>query len=224
MPREIILLDRSAPAYEVGAQFLAVLAYPAAEEEHLRLIFWKALCRQTIIECAAADRDFASSNQAIKPEFFIELTEEFAKKSVAAGFIKINERMVAGHWYAAPVLAQQEQLPQKIKVRGRPPTVNQMAIEAQGDLPWEGLDNSQHVKSRVFAPSKPVLHAALAVQIVIQDHFAGQPGINAGVILHDIEILALVVNRSEIVRAKILQLPPARMRIDEADTIKFVLS
>jgi hypothetical protein len=223
MPREIISLDRSAPAYEVGAQFLAVLAYPAVEEEHLRLIFWKALCRQTIVECGAADRDFASSHQAIKPEFFIELTEEFAKKSVAAGLIKINERMVAGHWYAAPVLAQQEKLPEKILVRGRRPTVNQMAFEAQGDLPWKGTDNVPHVKSRVFVPSKPVLHAALAVQTVIQDHFAGQPGISTGALLHDIEFLALVVDRSEIIRAQILQLPPTKMRIDEADTVKFVL-
>jgi hypothetical protein len=105
MPREIISINiSSSPCYEASASFLAVLAYPGADQEPLRSNFWLALCRQTII--ALANENFegwAWRQQPIKPGFFI-VSDDTAEKTYRAGCNLIKDRLLAGDRYGAPFL------------------------------------------------------------------------------------------------------------------------
>jgi hypothetical protein len=220
MPRETISINISSnPCYEAGAAFLAALAYPAADQEPQRSDLWLALCRQTIIALANENfEDWAWRHQPIKPGFFI-VSDDTAEKTCRDGFDLINDRLLAGHRYGAPFLMELE-LGRTVPVHGLKATVSNMANLAAAELGME--DGEKNVLHRKFVPSKPVLHAAVAMQTVIQDHFAGQPGINAGTLLHDIEFLGLVVERSEIIRMMIPRLK--KPKIQENETIQFILS
>src|SRR5258706_12499368 len=181
MPRETISINISSnPCYEAGAAFLAALAYPAADQEPQRSDLWLALCRQTII--ALANENFEGwswQHQPIKPGFFI-VSDDTAEKTCRDGFDLINDRLLAGHRYGAPFLKELE-LGRTIQVHGFR-GVSNMANLAAAELGMN--DGGKNVLHRIFVPSKPVLHAAVAMHTVIQQHFAGQPGINTGTILH----------------------------------------
>jgi hypothetical protein len=219
MPREIVAINISkVPPYEAGATLLSWLAYPAADQEPLRANFWAALCRQTIIALANENFDgWAWRHQPIKPGFFV-VSDDTAEKQFRDGFKMIEDRLLAGHRYGAPFLKGLE-VGRVMQVGGFEAAVSNMANLTAAELGMN--DGEKNVLHRIFVPSKPVLHAAVAMQSVIQEHFAGQPGINAGTLLHDIGFLGLLVERSEIIRTMIPRLK--KPKIKEEETVQFVL-
>lgn len=219
MARETISINiSSVPCYEAGAAFLGAVAYPAANHEQKRLNFWQALCRKTIIDLAHENFDeWSWKHQPIRPGFFT-VSDDAATKALTAGFDLLGERMQAGHYYCVPFLKELE-LGRPLQVRGFTVGASNMANLAGADLGMR--DGEKNVLNRIFVPSKPVLHAAAAIQWTIQERYAEQTGIRLGTLLHDPELLGHVVERSEVIRGMIPRLK--KHKIEESETIQFVL-
>jgi hypothetical protein len=131
MPRETIGINISTlPVYEAGAVFLACVAHP--DDEKGRQSFYMALCRQTIIQMANQDSDWAWRAQPIKPGFFI-IGDQTVEKVNNKGFKLLSDRIAAGHRYFMPFFLERWKDP-KIRVHGLAPNVTSMAILAATDL------------------------------------------------------------------------------------------
>jgi hypothetical protein len=225
MPRETVHLNiSSAQSYEAGALFFAVLAYPAANDEQSRQRFWLALCRQTIIDLARRYGEFAGQYQQIRPAFFI-MNDKDAEKTYKAGMKRIGVRLFAAHRYGAPFL-QEQLLQRRVNVGGLKTTVSNMASLAAADLGWSDgkkKDGEKNVLHRIFVPSKPVLHAAVALKVLFQTQLPGcDDAQKIGEVLVNKHNLKVAVEHAEDFRQMIHKLEnPA---IKDEETIKFVLS
>jgi hypothetical protein len=132
MPRETIGINISTlPVYEAGAAFLACVAHPDPNQENERQKFWMALCRQTIVQMANQDGDWAWQTQSIKPGFFI-IGDQTAENSLKRGFKLLKNRITAGHWYLLPFI--QQLVDPELRIQGLAPSVTNMAILAADNL------------------------------------------------------------------------------------------
>jgi hypothetical protein len=232
MPRETVGINlHTVPTYEAGAVFLACLAHPGRNEEQDRQRLWVALCRQTLIHMANQDGDWAWQPHPIKPGFFI-IGDQTAEKTIKRGFQRLEERLVAAHYYLMP-LVKQLLVEQELRVEGFLPTVDSMAMLAAAQLGWS-QGHSANVKSRVFNPSKPVIHAAAAIQVSLHILNRKYPdaastvaanypigSFNAGMLLSWKELLEHIVLESERIRLCLPLLK--RVKIAEDETIQFQL-
>jgi hypothetical protein len=235
VPRETIGINLSSePVYECGAVFLACIAHP--ENEKRRIEFWQALCRQVIVENARQDDEFAWRRQAIKPGF-LTMSEERAEKVLKDSFKVLNQRIIAAHRYLMPFV-QQKLSTRPLRIRDHPVLVGDMALIAIGDLEdlskefesavrWRWDENRDapiaNVKSRVFGPARPVIHAAAALSHLTQlcETQLGNR-FPAFVLLNSAEVLEVVVSCSEQFRLLIVdKIEMPRIRDDE--TIQFVV-
>jgi hypothetical protein len=225
VPRETININLStASTYEAGAVFLATIAHPGAGEQRIRERFFAVLCREMIKQRAAEDEEWASAPQSFRP-VYSTIGDETAADAIKAGFTQLDRRFVAAERLFMP-FAKQHVVGRPIRVGGFAVNVNNMANLALGDLNL-GAGSIGLVKSKVFKPSRPVLHAAAALVFFQKTLTAIDPGDIARVILYDAGALARVVQIAEEYR---LLLPllndtmsPKNPVLDE-ETIQFVLA
>jgi hypothetical protein len=219
MPRETIAINVSTlPIYEAGAVFLSCVAYPDSENERQK--FYMALCRETIIQMANQDGDWAWQPQSIKPGFFI-IGDQTAEKAINKGFELLKKRIAAGHRYFMPFILERWNDP-NLRVHGFEPKVTNMAILAATDLQW-GDDAGKNVMRRIFTPSRPVLHAGAALSCLTQAEYRAAPpqGEQNAVrnLLHDSVKLSEVVQLAEIFRLTLSVME--KPKIKEEETIEF---
>lgn len=232
MPRETVGINlTSLPVYEAGAVFLSSIAHPHNETD--RQNFWIALCRQTIIQTANQDGDWAWCHQLVKPGFFI-IDDETATKQIKRGFRLLNERIIAGRWYLRSFLQKRRS---NLKV-------GDMALSALPDLQelskqfgpknkWRWGEDSNapinNIEHRIFKRSRPVVHAAAALADLAEnaDKAAKKQGARdtfrrtAALLLHYSELLSVTVDRSEKYRLLLPRLNKPGITDDE--TIQFLI-
>jgi hypothetical protein len=218
MPRETIRISLSNPfCPEPGAIFVSKIAYPSAVDAIVRDQFMSALCRWAIKKICDNDREWAMSPQPIKAGFFLEKRAD-SIKPLQLGCKKLRDRLKAAVFIAARHLSAQLQGCDLIKFDGCKPTVQMLSYRAMEYMGWKG-DSESTLKSRIWGPSRPVIHAAAML---------GAHGtLSTTKTLDDLlpylrfpERLREVLFWSEIAR---LHLPLIKeFRIKEEDTIQFL--
>jgi hypothetical protein len=228
MPRETIGINLSIDVHEAVAAFFAAVAHPGANEREERAMFCTALIRDIFRRAAARSEEFAATLIPMRAASLL-LSDQDEKKALKKGLPKFDKRLAAARMII-PRLRQLEEgtLP---KVHGFRATQNSMASLLADEVGWkEEIGDPRNVKTRVFRPSRPVIHAAVALADWIQG--LGREGIGDGkhwtlerFLIHPNE-LRWVVERAEQVR---LQLPSLRHKqqkkqFTDDETIQFVLA
>jgi hypothetical protein len=170
--------------------------------------------------------NWASRPQPIKPAFFT-ISDDEAARALKIGFKLLTKRIVAAHRYLMPFL-KQHFAGRMLHVDGFTLTVENMAQLALSDLQSRGSEIS-NVKTRTFAPSRPVIHAAAALSVLTQAahsamtryDFSYGELIVTGQLLHQPSILAARVQWSEECRLALRKID--NPKIEEWETIQFVL-
>jgi hypothetical protein len=219
VPRATVQIGLSSPfTIEPMANFLTFLAYPEPAASSARVEFCSAISRFAIKGVCDLDPDWASSPQSIRPAFFLGSEP---RKALKRGCAKLSHRFVAANYFALPHLAKQLQGAKLVRFEQYKPTVENLAHLALEGLGWKG-DSASTVKSRMWGPSRPVVHAAAAL---LADGFSRELPIRADAkwllpYFRDSELLRKVLSWSEIGR---LHMPRIKQfRIKEEDTIQFL--
>ena len=224
MPRETIRLGLSTPfTPEPGATFLSFLAYPNSKNAMMRAEFSLAICRFAVTAMCEEDRDWANSPQSIKPGIVL-MGDTDRHKALRLGSTQLGYRFKAAIFFALPHLHAEFLGCDLIKYEGFAPTVLNLAVLAKHRMGWhEDRDGTSTIKSRIWGPSRPVIHAAA---VLLADTIARGFAINTVNLelllpyLKDPELLRRVLLVSEFAR---LRLPNIRQfRIKEADTVQFL--
>jgi hypothetical protein len=220
MPRESIRLNLSNPfTVEPGATFLSFLAYPNPADATARAEFSGALCRFAIIKMCDMDRGWARIPQSIKPGFWLGSDSKY-HTALKVGCTKLKHRMMAAIFFAIPHLQGELRGCKLTRYEGYEPTVEHLAHIALERMGWKG-DSASTVKSRIWGPSRPVIHAAamLIIDARIKPENSKIPEMFSAY-LRDPELLRDVLVGSEIVRILLPRIE--HFRIKEETTIQFL--
>jgi hypothetical protein len=148
----------SRPFPAPGAEFFSWLAYPKASDEALRNRFWTALCRWAIMERCETDHVWAQQAQPIIPLFFLPLKPDL--QAIGLGRARLDYRFKAAFYLALPNFGDPTNI-----LDGFTPTMRNLRDLAMNDMGWTGSSDATF-SSRIWATSRPVIHAALACVIV----------------------------------------------------------
>jgi hypothetical protein len=222
MPRETVTLGLSTPfTAEPGARFLSFIAYPNSKDAKARGAFFLAICRFAVTALCEKDRKWANSPQAIKPAIIL-MGDTERRKALRLGSTQLGYRFKAAIFFAAPHLAAAIRGRELKMHEGYAPTVENLAILAKYRMGWDrDRDGTSTIKSRIWGPSRPVVHAAA---ILLADGI--KRGINPNTAeswlpyLKDPKLLTPVVFGSEFARRLLLDVKQFRIR--EKDTIAFL--
>jgi hypothetical protein len=223
MPRETIRLGLPTPfTPEPGATFLSFLAYPNSKHAMMRAKFSLAICRFAVMAMCEKDRDWANSPQSIKPGIDL-MGDTDRRKALRLGSTQLGYRFKAANFFALPHLNAEFLGCDLIKYKGFAPTVEHLAILAMDRMGWDSDADISTIKSRIWGPSRPVIHAAA---ILLADTIAKGFAINTVKLesllpyLKDPELLRPVLLVSELARLRLPNIK--RFRIKEADTVQFL--
>jgi hypothetical protein len=163
MPREIVRINVASKfPIEAGARFFATIAYPDNRNERER--YHLALCRFYVLWRAQRDIEFASKLHFIVPEIFVS-SDHDCVQTLKRGNKKLNHRLTATRFLVMPHFRDEKLKPLKVEKDGEfiIPTLNRMSLVAIEELGWTGKAESiPTFKSKIWAPSRPVVHAAAA--------------------------------------------------------------
>jgi len=222
MPRESIRLNLSNPfSVEPGATFLSFLAYPDPADAAARAEFRGALCRFGVIAMCDMDRDWARSPQSIKPGFWLGTDAEY-RKTLKVGCTRLRHRMLAANFFAMPHLRAELQGYELTGYEGYEPTVENLAHIALYRMGCDG-DSSSTVKSRIWGPSRSIIHAAAVLFIHLANRIKSETDKMPEmflVYLRTPELLREILVWSEIALMHLLRV--RHFRIKEETTIQFL--
>jgi hypothetical protein len=191
MPRETVTIELSKlEPYEAAAQLFAVIAYPDSQKDRVR--FSDAICGWVLGELAQDDPEWASAPQPTKPRYWLA----FAKGTtveIAKGLRVINRQRVI----AAKMAAQRYEEYRLFAMEGREPgwaqrpTSGKVIDAISMDLmhperratrgrKGKGTVDGENVTSRVWTPSRPVLHLCLALHQAVHVLSPNQQELNFG--------------------------------------------
>lgn len=161
-PNTTICVDfKTQPIYEIGAIAIATLCFSApGDSDDAREKAVTALCAWALRVRAQADATWANTALPIKPCYAAQSFEEVDRvlKDVNR---RMRDRLAAGR-IVMPFL--QKALTGELPIIGKSPmkpTVNKLAPYVLKDPSISDIDN---VKSRVWSPSRSVLHLAGAFE------------------------------------------------------------
>ena len=178
---------RQNEAYECGALFLTVLAYPSELDSERSFQLYLSLCARALW-LAHARNPNSWAPIIVKPAYVFRDTKEI-DRDVAIAEKRLQVRMVAGRM-AMPFFqigfGKTLELPGQIKR----PSLNQMAEFVQADA---GQSDAENVEARMWRPSRSVIHLAAAALLVGRTYVhAGLP-ISTAIFLTDRDFLASVL-------------------------------
>jgi hypothetical protein len=207
------------PFPEPGATFFSTLAYPAVSSARDR--FWSAIYRWAILEQCRIDADWKLKPQLIRPEMFAR--KNIDKKAFTLGKKILHHQFIAAHFLVLPNL--------KVRRPGRAyerferltPTKKHMTYLAMKHMGL-GYNSKSTFHSRIWAPSRPVVHAAAAYLLWKYD-LANEVPMPDCVdplfpCLLDHKILREMVLISEIIRVELPLI--SELEIKEEETIQFL--
>lgn len=216
---EIVLSDLS--PYESGAMYFAVVAYPSPDDKNERERFYRAVIRWTIERRMTIDPKWAGSPQFMKPAYF-SISQKQSDATLNRGMKQLIRRLTISHHMAVPHLRAidtgKEQTVGEYKFA---PTVENMALLA-ADALGMSPKSVPTIKSKNWAPSKPVLHAAAAFWVwheILWDRLKRPKIDKTMAFLMMPELVEEVVEYSEIFRQQLLTVK--KFTIRESETIHF---
>ena len=169
MPREIVRINAASKfQIEVGARFFATIAYP--DNRNKRERYHLALCRQYVAAKAEGGLDFACKVLPIVPAIFVSSDHEYVR-ALKRGNNKLKHRLAAAQ-LIMPHFREEKLKPLQVGEHGEfiIPTLNKMTLVAMERLGWTGKAESVPTfKSKIWAPSRSVVHAAAAYELAFYD-------------------------------------------------------
>jgi len=157
-------------AYEKGARFFSYLAYPGEEETAERERFWTALCRWAIRESIRIDKD-AAWNVPVRAAHFVR-DGKSDEKIWDKGMTQIHYRLVTAECVALPHL-KAAWTGVLVKLGGFEPTIGNMLDLARwslADYGWKEDSDNSAAKTKLWKPTRPVVHAAAAYTVFCSEH------------------------------------------------------
>jgi hypothetical protein len=222
MPRETIEITLSElDPYIGGAQFHAVVAYPDPQDKNEREKFAQAIVRWTLERRMELHPEWAQDFQLIRPAYFSG-SEKQHDSILKRGMKRLKHRLAVAQFIVMPHLrAIDTGRPQKVD--GFVPTVNNMTILAAEFLGMESGSQAT-VKSRVWKPSKPVVHAACAYVVwhqILWDKWGRNPKADKQLAFLMLpEMVEEVAEIAEIFHGQLAEIRQFKIRDNE--TIRFV--
>jgi hypothetical protein len=234
VPRETIVIPAcSGLLHEAVAVFLAVMAYPYAEDHEKRDNFCTALWREQLRIRAAKDVEFASSRLPLPPGLSL-ISDATIRKAMRDGARRLAERKVA--YMATHVLFNAVDRGQEIPYIEAFGTKTEntavgraMLAKHWEDRKWDGDSASaaKNLDNREIKQSRPVIHAVTAYwQAVLLGRSMLHDGEPVYASEEDVERV-LLQNReaftslAECYRALAPSIP--ELHVGEGDLIKFRL-
>jgi hypothetical protein len=195
--------------YEVGAALLVLLAYPNEKSETRSDELHASLCARALWSRYLSNRE-DTTPITVRPQHVFREIKLFNRE---CHFIvrRFRDRLVAGRVMIA--FLQRAELGRGMK---QPPgirrlSINQMAGFVQKDA---GQADIANVKSRVWAPSRSVIHLAAAVATVGQELTkAESPGID--LFLERRDLIEEVVRRAQLYEGLIENDPTMPVKIEK---------
>lgn len=222
MPRETleITLGELDP-YRCGAEFLGIVAYPDPRDKNARYAFTQTLVRLAILRRMEVDPDWAKGPQVIRPAYFTG-SDVLHSRVLRRGTMKLNQRLAIAKFLVIPHLRAID-TGRTARQDGLPATVENMSILA-GNFLGLSEGSAKTVQSRLWKPSKPIVHAMCAYVIwsdVLWKKWGRNPDADkqfAFMLLP--ELVEEVVEIAEEIRQQLFQIE--QFTIPEHETIKLV--
>ena len=203
--------------YEAGAFIFSLLAYPGGskQEDERRLGAYTSLCACVLRAQAETDLNWAIRPQSIKPVYMSQ-TERESNQGLRTLPRRLNERMIAARM-ASAFLRQAE----TGEVPELPPSVKRLSINAMSELVLEDARYSdpENVETRIWRPSRPVIHLASAVHDYL--HRIGVEHLGLGGLLMRRDAIEHVVRNAEYCEALVHR--SNRLRVDADRLVKLRL-
>jgi len=227
MPREIVHVNLSSKfPIEIGARFFSIIAYPDNAQERDR--YSLAISRLYVQRRAENNPEFGRTLHYIPPAIFVAPWRD-VERTFKRGNKHLRRRIAAARWIAMPHLRGEGLKPIQVQREGVIeaviPTLKNMGIFAMDELGWQGKSKSvPTLKHKIWAPSRPVIHAAAAYLLWcnIYAHFDPEKEGDFFFLacLEHPSTVAAILRRAEEFR---LMLPAIRQfQIKEKDTIQFL--
>jgi hypothetical protein len=159
-PRETVAIHLSSlPTHEAIAEFYSYLAYPDPVEATERKKYSIALSRWAVLERGKLDKEWNDSpDNGIRPVIFSQ-PEQLYLKTYRRGSLIWWRRMQCAFMMLLPNLVD-------TLFEGLPYTVGNTALTAAVQFGYS-TGSQKTVESRIWAPTKPVAHAAAAVMVCL---------------------------------------------------------
>jgi hypothetical protein len=225
MPREAVhLCLESLFPPEPGATFFSTIAYPDPTDAAARERFWFSLCRWAILEQCRLDPTWAVSVQAIRADVFMRYNNDWWK-NFSFGLRRFNHRLTVAQYILLPKL-RASVFVDPIQVEGFAPTVENLGVLAM-DFMKSKANDQRNLKTRIWNPSRPVVHAAAAFALMTFARRNLPEEVNPlgnrdpfFACLSSPELLKLIISVSEAIRKLLPFLKGLKVR--EEETIQFV--
>ena len=180
-------------AYEKGAKFLALLTYPALEDEGRRRTLQNALCYRALWQDHLANPDDQTFITA-KPQYLFanQIAVESQFKRVAKIF---EQRLIAGR--IAIAFLQRSDLGEKMVL---PPEVKRLSIDQMVSFvaTTEGYTHSENLETRTWRPIAPIIHFVAALAAVGQERMKQKNPVSLNHLLADNDLLADIIVRATV--------------------------
>jgi hypothetical protein len=224
MPKETIEITVCKTEwYLAGAQLVSTLAYPDQRDIRERSRFRHALIRWALEWRMRKDPNWRNELQLIRPAYFSGADREL-DAIVRRGNKRFEERRVAAFFLAVPhfnAVQSGKSRPEQWH-ESLPPTVENMSMLAVDYLKLKEGSVSTF-KSRIWAPSKPVIHAAtawLSWELKYSRSEERDPQVNERMAVMTMpECAAQIVAISEDLRGMLSHI--TQFKINESETVKF---
>jgi len=203
--------------YEAGAFIVSLLAYPgeSTRDDERRRGAYTSLCACVLRAQAETDSNWATRPQSIKPVYMSQ-TERAQNQGLGTLRRRLRDRMIAARM-AYPFLRDVE----TGEVPELPPGVKRLSINAMSQLVLEdaGYSDPENVETRIWRPSRPVIHLASAVHDYL--HRIGVEHLGLGGLLMRREVIEHVVRNAEYCEALVRR--SNRLHVDADSLVKLRL-
>jgi hypothetical protein len=218
--RECYEVNLYAPdPYEVSALIISSWAWPGAGaiETAGRERLYLSLCAWFIRDRAAREPEWAQQPQWINPNQACRADADI-KRDRRTLDRRITDRVTAGHMAIPFLLAAETGAVDTLRPNMSRLSVNRQATSAKSE---RGIAHSENLESRVWRPSRPVLHLCAAWAVIAQEHFKenGTPLVLNGAMRRP-EFLALLVHRAQLIEPL---LERSQLKIAPDELIRFRL-
>ncbi len=181
--------------YKAGAFLLTLLAYPGERDvDEARSSAHKALCSLALQALAQADPVWAETPQPIKPVYILCSDKEI-EKNLKALQRRIRDRMAAARMAIAFLKDAETGKPPPLPEGVKRLSINELSRLVLSDTTQSDPEN---IESRIWRPSRPVIHLAAALQALMQlvARAAGPPVTFWNVLLYR-DVLEWVVTEAQ---------------------------
>ena len=190
--QELYILDfENLKTYECGAFLLTIIAVPEELDGHRSQELFRSLCAIALQhKYLAAPED--ETPVTAKPQYLFRPTP-LIDREVKSVHKKFQDRLDAGR-LITPFLEQAAGYPVRLLPGVSRLSINQM-IEFM--LPTSGQSEASNLATRVWRPSRRVIHLGAAAATVLQQRQAQQSEIRFETFLFDEELIRAIVSLAE---------------------------